>query len=354
VRAFDCVSKDAFVDARVTVNVLAPCDPEWTGHSSEISASIESSKLFDSLRVKSCESSSADDSVIYQPDAKCQVESVSAKVSLELDAALKSVCAAQEKCDTTVDVVPAKSAEDGSVINLYSGDAKHKENNLNKNVNVNEDAAAEDDDDIEDDSDDDDENKITAEKAVAGRKSTRGLVAVGEPPASYGSFSKTAENAQKIDFDGAFGDRFTLTAWIRRPSTADQTIKEQVLCGSDAKSMNRHHYGLYFYRGNVKFLLRKEADAAAATEDENSVSSESSTDKFYPSLWEWSLYEPVLSDAKWHHYEIRFSYPNASLFIDGVHFAENKTNSDIIDAYKLNDAADTGDMVSYVGACYHG
>jgi hypothetical protein len=31
VRAFDCVSKESFVDARVKINVVAACTPEWTG-----------------------------------------------------------------------------------------------------------------------------------------------------------------------------------------------------------------------------------------------------------------------------------------------------------------------------------
>jgi hypothetical protein len=150
-----------------------------------------------------------------------------------------------------------------------------------------------------------------------------------------------------------------LSAWLRRPVNADKTIKEQVFCGTDSMSMNRHHYGLYFYRGNIKFLLRKEPQNAnsnnKAVKVDNTIAEDQSSETFYPSLWEWSLYEPLLSDAKWHHYEIRFNYPNASLYIDGQNFVENVTNSDIIDAYKLNDAQeDTGDILTYVGACYHG
>lgn len=215
----------------------------------------------------------------------------------------------------------------------------------------------EDDDNIEDDVDDD-----SGEPATASTK--RDL----NPPVSYTSFSKTSENAKKINFDGSFGDKFVLNAWIRRPADADQTIKEQVFCGSDSKAMNRHHYGLYFYRGNLKFLLRKEGnnnnkktspgdnDASEVNEiDGSSVEvAGSSTETFYPSLWEWTIYEPILSDSKWHNYEIRFNYPNASLYIDGVKFSENTSNSDIIDAYKLNEGIDTGDVITYVGACYHG
>jgi hypothetical protein len=31
VRAFDCVTKEAFVDARVKINVVGKCSPEWIG-----------------------------------------------------------------------------------------------------------------------------------------------------------------------------------------------------------------------------------------------------------------------------------------------------------------------------------
>ena len=82
--------------------------------------------------------------------------------------------------------------------------------------------------------------------------------------------------------------------------------------------------------------------------------SDESNEVFYPSLWEWSLYEPLISDNKWHYYEIKFTYPNATLYIDGVKFIENTTNSDIIDAYELNEISGVGDVVTYVGACYHG
>ena len=33
VRAFDCVSKDSFVETQVTVDIVEPCVPQWTGKS---------------------------------------------------------------------------------------------------------------------------------------------------------------------------------------------------------------------------------------------------------------------------------------------------------------------------------
>ncbi len=70
-------------------------------------------------------------------------------------------------------------------------------------------------------------------------------------------------------------------------------------------------------------------------------------------MWQWSI-ENIEGDSKWHFYEIKYDYPNAALYIDGIHYEENQTNSDIIDAHELDDISATGLSVSYVGACYNG
>ena len=215
---------------------------------------------------------------------------------------------------------------------------------------------AEDDDSLEDDESSEsnsfEDNKVVPVKDI---KNQQG-------PLNYRTFSKVIENAEKINFDGKFGSEFVLSAWIRRPANADKSTKEQVFCGTDSELMNRHHYGLYFYKGNVKFLLRHEPspEAAAQAELNNAKPAASSEDdfnanqKFWPSLWEWSLSPKLLTDNQWHFYEVKFSYPNASLFVDGVKFVENVTNSDIIDAYELNNVNGVGPINTYVGACYHG
>jgi hypothetical protein len=48
-----------------------------------------------------------------------------------------------------------------------------------------------------------------------------------------------------------------------------------------------------------------------------------------------------------------YSYPTATLFIDGKRYEENQTNSDIIDAHELDSITATGLHVTYVGACYN-
>lgn len=193
-----------------------------------------------------------------------------------------------------------------------------------------------------------DENRVVP--SIAKDKDTK-------EPLNFRSFSKVIENALKLDFEGKFGNEFVLSVWLRRPANADKTIKEQVICGTDSKSMNRHHFGLYFYRGNLKFLLRREpSQNQEEHKDTNDLDSSNidSNEAFYPSLWEWSLYDPVLTDSKWHFYEIKYNYPNVSLYIDGVRFVENTTNSDIIDAYELNNVNEVGPITTYVGACFHG
>ena len=166
-------------------------------------------------------------------------------------------------------------------------------------------------------------------------------------PSIYKSFKNSDdENSIKTNFDGNFGTKFQLKVWIRRSHEAIHTDqKEHVFCGSDSELLNRHHYGLYFYRNNIKFLLRREKHIINAQENNN--------DEFYPSLWQWSL-DSLEGDSKWHFYEIKYDYPNAALYIDGLHYEENQTNSDIIDAHELDDISATGLSVSYVGACYNG
>ncbi len=72
-------------------------------------------------------------------------------------------------------------------------------------------------------------------------------------------------------------------------------------------------------------------------------------DTFYPSLWQWTLDEKILNDGEWHFYEIKLNYPKANLYIDGQLFAENLTNSDIIDAYELKND-ETYSLTTYIGA----
>lgn len=218
------------------------------------------------------------------------------------------------------------------------------------------------DDNIEDDEDpvvvkNDDTNKVVPavlpglQQSAAASQQQQQQQSL-QPPTKFASFSKAAQNAVAIEQTPKFNDQFSLAAWLRRPQIADKGIKEHVLCGTDSKAMNRHHFALYFYKGNFKFLLRREphqgGGAAASSSDA------SSDEVFYPSLWEWQLSEELLNDAKWHFYEVKFTYPNASLFIDGVKFVETTSNSDIIDAYELNDVSDVGSVTTYVGACYHG
>ena len=163
-------------------------------------------------------------------------------------------------------------------------------------------------------------------------------------PAIFETFRRSNQNPIKTNFDGNFGNKFELKGWIRRPSGAiSSDDKEHVFCGSDSELLNRHHYGLYFYHRNIKFLLRREKNQFTPI----------AADDFYPSLWEWSI-ENIEGDSEWHFYEIKYDYPNAALYIDGIHYEENTTNSDIIDAHELEDVSATGLKVIYIGACYNG
>lgn len=307
VRAYDCLNNNSFAEADVRIEVVEPCIPQWADYPKEVLSTSKSTYLFEQINPLACEDQNK---ILLDDQSRCQVDSANAKLELILDESIQKQCEA-DQCENSHS--HHESIESEKTV-IFSGNPN--------NVNY-------DDDNIEDDYYD--QNKINSE--VASDKA--------RAPLNYLSFSKLIENAQKINFAGEFGNSFTLNAWLRRPAEADKRIKEQVLCGSDSQAMNRHHFGLYFYRGSIKFLIRKEN------------SPENKKDVFYPSLWEWTLPDSILNDNKWHFYEIRVNYPKSMLYIDGVHFEENKTNSDIIDAYELAESDHTGEITTYVGACYH-
>ncbi len=339
VRAFDCVTKDAYVDAKIIVDVIDECVPQWTDFSTDLNPLTESTSLFDSIKTTSCNFQYQN--AYLKPEQKCDIDEVKSKIIFDLDSKLKTDCQPDlEKCN-----------------NLKLVDSTITTNVVLFSVNKNKQSVANSDDDVDDDTIEDDDNSLEG-RSDEKSSDENSIIKTNElkkpsesssfnsqkQPINYRTFSKDSENAQKIEFDGSFGSEFSLSVWIRRPATADKSIKEQVFCGTDSHAMNRHHYGLYFYRGNFKFLLRKEPSKS---------NSQQPNEIFYPSLWEWSLYEPLLTDNKWHFYEVKFNYPNASLFIDGVKFVETTSNSDIIDAYELSDVKDSGQVTTYVGACYH-
>ena len=314
VRAYDCLNKESFADALVHIDVVEPCVPQWMDFVNEMKPIEEQTTLFNSLKITSCDE--YNQNLELNKDTECKIESVEANVKLELQSSINNQCVKNENCNKQ----PQQQQIDSitSKLTLFSG----KSNELKSNS-------------VEDDLDDSDISEEEESDEVKNLKIK---------PLNFKTFTKNIENAEKIDFDGKFGDEFTLNVWIRRPANADKQIKEQVLCGSDASAMNRHHFGLYFYRGNIKFLMRKEASAAAAV---NSI-----VDTFYPSLWQWTLDEKILNDGEWHFYEIKLNYPKAYLYIDGQLFAENLTNSDIIDAYELKND-ETYSLTTYIGACFH-
>lgn len=358
----------------------------------EILSTLEATNVFDGIKMTSCEKSS----VISNPDEECKIENVEATVSLNLEPKI-----AQENCQKKCSIMRFSSIFLFQISLVSKMIAQNKFFSLSlsqfnstqlkvqkpaapvqfvKSVIFNAEknsVASQADDNIEDDEDpvvvnDDDElsnNKVvpaglnsrevssSAERSSKSQPADAAANTKTTTPSKYVTFSKVAQNAKLIPETLKFNEQFTLSAWLRRPPSADRNVKEHVLCGTDSKSMNRHHFGLYFYRGNIKFLLRREHQQQAKT-SESSVSSSTipsdSTDTFYPSLWEWQLPESLLTDSKWHFYEIKFAYPNASLYIDNVKFIETASNSDIIDAYELLDVVDVGSVTTYVGACYHG
>ena len=194
-----------------------------------------------------------------------------------------------------------------------------------------------------------DQEEMTVDKLQAVRERIRQQVSKSN------TFSKWTQNRHRVDLaaaDGKFGDEFKLSFWLRKKLSAEKTSKQHLLCATDSKLLNRHHFGVYFQQTSLKLLLRKERNEPSTSTSASTSISDQQTKATYPSLWEWKLSEPVVSDEQWHLYEIEMSYPKASLSIDGVLFVANTTNSETIEANEFSETF-TADILTYVGACYH-
>jgi hypothetical protein len=338
VRAFDCVNKESFVETNVNIDIAEPCIPQWIDFKTNLKAVDEYTTPFNSISLTACDQMRQD--INYLSDSTCQIDGVNSVVKLVVGKEIQNTCSEKCKKGTTNNnnqIITPKTNEKIVIFNAASDDDLES-SRIIENDDINSEYLNSNEEEERDD-----ENSVLKSSDIILDRQKRGPLELS-PPLNYRSFNRKVENAQKFNgiFDGQLGDKFTLSSWVKRPAQADTNIKEHIFCGTDSSAMNRHHFGLYFYRGNIKLLVRREAK----TSETHSV--------FYPSLWEWKLSDSILKDQKWHFYEIKFNYPNATLFIDGVQFLEDNSNNDIIDAYELKNMNElTGQITTYIGACYH-
>ncbi|XP_078281563.1 calsyntenin-1 isoform X1 [Rhinoraja longicauda] len=94
----------------------------------------------------------------------------------------------------------------------------------------------------------------------------------------------------------------TISVWmLHGPGAGIQGEKETILCNSDKREMNRHHYSLYVHNCRLVFLFRQNP-----SESEN----------FRPAEFHWKIDQ--VCDKEWHHYVLNVDIPTVALFVDGV------------------------------------
>jgi hypothetical protein len=95
-RAFDCISHDSFVDASILINVIEKCTEEWQNYSTELISGSQDISIFETLNLKKCDTRY--ETAYSKPETQCKIESVSARVTLNLDQSLKDLCKTSTKC----------------------------------------------------------------------------------------------------------------------------------------------------------------------------------------------------------------------------------------------------------------
>ncbi|XP_072100891.1 calsyntenin-1 isoform X3 [Mobula birostris] len=127
-------------------------------------------------------------------------------------------------------------------------------------------------------------------------------------------------------------ETFTISVWMRHgPGSAIQGGKETILCNSDRREMNRHHYSLYVHNCRLVFLFRQNP-----SENEN----------FRPAEFHWKIDQ--VCDKEWHHYVLNVDIPTVALFVDGVAHDPFLVTED----YPLHHSKIETQLV--VGACWQG
>ncbi|XP_078094819.1 calsyntenin-1 isoform X3 [Mustelus asterias] len=125
---------------------------------------------------------------------------------------------------------------------------------------------------------------------------------------------------------------FTISVWMRHgPGSSIHGEKETILCNSDRREMNRHHYSLYVHNCRLVFLFRQDP-----SENEN----------FRPAEFHWKLDQ--VCDKEWHHYVLNVDIPTVALYVDGVSYDPFLVTED----YPLHRSKIETQLV--VGACWQG
>ncbi|KAJ1351908.1 hypothetical protein KIN20_008082 [Parelaphostrongylus tenuis] len=138
---------------------------------------------------------------------------------------------------------------------------------------------------------------------------------------------------------GLIPDKFSLSFSMKHAGGTkdDQKNKKSIICESDEKDMNRHHFSVYVRHCKLEVVLRREAGSKT---------------EFRAAEWRWST--PQICDDEWHSYSLLFNgVDDVNLMIDGTAFKADERNPEILDDWPLH-RTKTVKTRLVVGACWHG
>ncbi|XP_062889195.1 calsyntenin-1 isoform X3 [Mobula hypostoma] len=274
VTAYDCGKKRSTEDVLVKINIKPTCKPGWQGWSKRIEYEPGTGNLalFPSMNLETC-----DEPVTF---IKTTIELETNHIGKGCDRDTYSVKSLHKLCGVTsgtVDLLPSPSSSTNWTVGLPT-DNGH---------------------------DSDEVFEFNGTQAV-----------------------KIPDGVLTTNLE----ETFTISVWMRHgPGSAIQGGKETILCNSDRREMNRHHYSLYVHNCRLVFLFRQNP-----SENEN----------FRPAEFHWKIDQ--VCDKEWHHYVLNVDIPTVALFVDGVAHDPFLVTED----YPLHHSKIETQLV--VGACWQG
>ncbi|KAL3102352.1 hypothetical protein niasHS_003761 [Heterodera schachtii] len=151
---------------------------------------------------------------------------------------------------------------------------------------------------------------------------------------------KTKFIVSKERFDKLVPEHFTLLFSMRTEAGTEeqQHQKQNIICETDEKGLNRHHFAVYLRRCKLELLLRREPEHASA--------------EFRAAEWRWS--DARICDGEWHRYGLIFNdLDNVQLLIDGEQFNGTERNPEVLDDWPLHEVKAKRTKLT-IGACWHG
>ncbi|XP_038678048.1 calsyntenin-1 isoform X3 [Scyliorhinus canicula] len=274
VTAYDCGKKRSTEDVLVKINIKPTCKPGWQGWSKRIEyePGTGSLALFPAMRLETCDEPITSIQTVVELETShigkgCDRDTYSEK-------SLHRLCGA---ASGTIDLLPSPSSNTNWTVGLPT-DNGH------------------------------DSDQVFEFNGTQAVKIPEGVLTTN------------------------LKEPFTISVWMRHgPVSSIHGEKETIICNSDKREMNRHHYSLYVHNCRLVLLFRQNP-----SENEN----------FRPAEFHWKLDQ--VCDKEWHHYVLNVDIPTVALYVDGVSYDPFLVTED----YPLHHSKIETQLV--VGACWQG